>query len=119
MSGKRKYVWHEGTFVDVTNWKPAPRKTPYIIRDSMSAAVHPATGETLDSKSRFREITKQHGLIEVGNDYETKNTTPVISRAERKRDIATAFQQVEQNHQVAPVESLSDWGGETRMYGGA
>lgn len=118
MSGKRKFVWNGDTFVDVTNWKPAPRRTPYIVRDSMAPAVHPATGRVMDSKSAFREQTRAHGLVEVGNDYQTNQTKAPPSRAERKRDVAQAIQMLEQGHIPPPVESVSDWG-ETRMIDGA
>lgn len=117
MSGKRKYVWHEGSFVDVTDWTPPPRKTPYIVRDSMEHAMHPATGEMMDSKSRFREVTRAHGLVEVGNDWRTSQTTPQLTRADRKRDIADAIQQLESGY-VPPVSAeLSELTGvETRVY---
>lgn len=114
---KRKYVWHEGTFVDVTDWKPPARKTPYIIRDTMDFAMHPATGEMMDSKSRFREVTRAHGLVEVGNDCQTRQTTPRLSRADRKRDIADAIHQLEAGA-VPPVsaEPSELTGVETRVY---
>ena len=116
---KSKFIWHAGEWVDVTDWRPPPRKTPYIIRDSMDAAVHPATGQTLDSKSRFREITKAHGLVEVGTDTMRTNHNPAAElAASRKKDIAEAFQMVEQGYTPPPVESVSDWG-ETRVYGDA
>lgn len=113
---KSKYVWHGGEWVDVTHWRPPPRKTPYIITDGMDHAIHPATGEVLDSKSRFREITRAHGLVEVGNDYVTNVTKPRMSRAERKRDIATAIEQLEAGYTPPPTETVTDWGGETRQY---
>lgn len=115
---KSKYVWHAGEWVDVTDWRPPPRKTPYIIRDGMDAAVHPATGQVFDSKSRFREVTKAHGLVEVGTDTMQTNHNPARElAASRKQDIAEAFQMVEQGYQAPPVESVSDWDGETRVYG--
>lgn len=100
---KSKYVWHNGGWVNVTGYTPAPRKTPYIIRDTMAHAMHPATGQMIDSKARFREITRQHGLSEVGNDFPTKPTKPVLSRAERKRDIATAIEQLEAGYVPPPA----------------
>lgn len=115
MSGKRSYVWHNGTFVDVTDWKPPPRKTPYIIRDTMDAAKHPATGEVFDSKSRFREVTKAHGLIEVGNDYRTNQKRPARKPGEIKKAIAQAYTMLEQGYKPPPAESLDEWG-ETRIY---
>lgn len=114
---KRKYVWHEGTFVDVTDWKPAPRKTPYIIRDTMEHVMHPATGQMMDSKSRFREVTRAHGLVEVGNDYPTNPTTPRLTRADRKRDIADAIHQLESGAVPPPSAEPSELTGvETRVY---
>ena len=114
---KRKFIWHNGEFVDVTDWKRPPSVFPAIIRDSMDALVHPATGETLDSKSRFREVTKAHGLVEVGTDTMQTNHNPTRElAASRKRDIAEAWQMAEQGYQAPPVESVSDWG-ETRIYG--
>lgn len=116
MSGKRKYVWHNGAFVDVTDWRPPPRKFPAIHRDTMDAAWHPATGEMMDSKSRFREVTKAHGLVEVGNDTPTSPKLPNDNPADRKRDIADAIEALSQGYTPPPVESVTDWG-ETRVYG--
>ena len=114
---KSKYVWHNGAWLDVTGWKPPPRKTPYIIRDSMAAAMHPATGQTLDSKSRFREITRAHGLVEVGNDTPTTPTKPVLSREERKRDIAEAINMLEAGYVPPPSAEVPELSGvETRVF---
>ena len=114
---KRKYVWHEGTFVDVTDWKPTPRKTPYIVRDSMEHAMHPATGEMMDSKSRFREVTRAHGLVEVGNDWRTSQTKPRLTRADRKRDIAAAMEQIESGYTPPPSSEPSELSAvATRVY---
>ena len=88
MSGKRNYVWNGETFVDVTGWKRPPQRFPSIRRDTMDAAVHPATGEVMDSKSRFREVTKAHGLVEVGNDYLTNLNPRTDDVKSRKQDIA-------------------------------
>jgi hypothetical protein len=116
MSGKRNYVWNGQTFVDVTGWKrPAPR-FPAIHRDTMTEAVHPATGQMLDSKSRFREITKAHGLVEVGNDTQNYQKAPVAVDASRKKDIADAIQMLEQGYTPPPDESGADWG-DARMLG--
>lgn len=115
MAGKHQYVWNGGEWVDVTGWKRPPRKTPYIIRDGMEPMVHQATGEVFDSKSRFREVTKAHGLVEIGNEKPTMPTKPVMSRAERKKDIATAIEQLEAGYRPEPVGTLME-GVETRSY---
>lgn len=36
--------------------------------DSMNPTKHPIDGKIYDSKSKFREVTRAHGCIEVGND---------------------------------------------------
>lgn len=40
----------------------------HVIQDSMEPTWHPATGETIDSKSAFRRLTKASGCEEVGNE---------------------------------------------------
>jgi hypothetical protein len=105
-----RYVWLDGGWTDTTGWKRAPRRTPYIIRDVMDAVQHPATGQTLDSKSRFREVTRAHGLEEVGNDVPIRrHPRPTSAR----QDIADAYDMIEQGHTPAPVERAD---GETRIY---
>jgi hypothetical protein len=113
---KRNYVWDGQTFVDVTGWKRPPSRFPAIHRDTSEPMVHPATGEVFDSKSRFRETTKAHGLVEVGTDNLTNLNPRRADVKSRKQDIAQAMQMVEQGYQAPPVESLSDadWAG-TRM----
>jgi hypothetical protein len=116
MSGKRNYVWNGETFVDVTGWVRPKPKFPAIHRDNMDALVHPATGKVFDSKSRFREVTKAHGLTEVGNDYRNNQKPSVEPKDARKKVIAEAITALEQGYTPPPNETLSDWG-ETRMLG--
>jgi hypothetical protein len=116
VTGRRNDVWNGQTFVDVTGWKrPAP-KFPAIHRDTMQAAVHPATGQVMDSKSRFRDTTKAHGLVEVGNDYRNNQNPRAIEPGSAKKDIAEAIQMLEQGYTPPPVDNVADWG-ETRMIG--
>ena len=117
MSGKRKYIWHDGRFVDVTDWRPPPRRFPAIHTDGMQAAIHPATGQVMDSKSRFREATRAAGLVELGNDYRT-NQNPRFDDVESvKKDVAEAIGRLEAGAVPPPSESITDWGGDTRRYG--
>ena len=116
MSGKAKFVWNGGEWVDVTGWRRAPSRFPAIHRDASDPIMHPATGQVFDSKSRFREVTKAHGLVEVGTDNLTNRNTRHDDVKQRKQDIAQAIEMVEQGYQAPPIESLSDadWQG-TRM----
>lgn len=119
MTGKRNYVWNGETFVDVTGWVRPKPKFPAIHRDGMDALVHPATGETFDSKSRFREVTRAHGLVEVGTEarnYVNNQKAPKDTAKARKKAVADAYTMLEQGYRPPPNESLAEWG-ETRMLG--
>lgn len=54
--------------------KPAGKV--HVIQDSMDPTWHPCTGETMDSRSQFKRVTKAHGCIEVGNDPSVMNPKP-------------------------------------------
>jgi len=41
---------------------------PHIISDSLPDMIHPITGKPMDSKSKFREVTRANGCVEVGNE---------------------------------------------------
>jgi hypothetical protein len=41
--------------------------TPMVISDTMEPTEH-IDGRFYDSKKKFRQVTKDHGCIEVGND---------------------------------------------------
>lgn len=45
-----------------------------IISDALPDLVHPADGKRYSSKSRFRAETKAHGLVEFGNERQTRRT---------------------------------------------
>ncbi len=110
---RRRHVWHNGAWVDVTNVQRPPRKTPYLIRDGMAPVMHPATGEMFDSKSAFRAVNKAQGLVELGNDLPPPAPPPATVTA---AEIAEAWNMVEQGYAPPPTESVSDWSeAETRI----
>lgn len=41
---------------------------PMIIGDEMPATQHMADGGIYTSKRKFRDVTRAHGCVEVGND---------------------------------------------------
>lgn len=41
-----------------------------VITDTMHAMRHPITGKWMDSKSGFRQVTRAHGCVEVGNEIQ-------------------------------------------------
>lgn len=56
--------------------------------DEMPPTKHPATGEMLTSKARFREITKAHGYEEVGTAYDNGFTPESRMEGESKERAA-------------------------------
>lgn len=61
-----------------------------VISDIMEPTRHMCDGKYYDSKAQFREVTKAHGCIEVGNEQNTllkprKWIYP--DRAQRRDDI--------------------------------
>ncbi len=57
-----------------------PNVAPYVISDTMEPTMHMATGQVLDSKHKFRQITREHGLDEVGNEKMTPRTPTTVPR---------------------------------------
>jgi hypothetical protein len=92
---------------------PRPSLFPAIIGDTMAPAMHPCTGETMDSKSRFREVTRANGCVEYGNDVPLP-APPAYDHAELQNDIATAAEQVEQGYRPVSSEVA---GPEMRIFG--
>lgn len=46
-----------------------PKEQFYHVQDdTMDPTWHPVTGELVDSKARFRRLTKEAGCIEFGNE---------------------------------------------------
>ena len=60
-----------------------------VISDTMTGTWHPCTGQYMDSKSKFRAVTKAHGAVEVGNE----KLSPRAPEPDRtiKSDIARAI----------------------------
>jgi hypothetical protein len=61
--------------------KPRTRQenvAPYVISDTMDGTWHPVTGEMIDSKHKFREITRSAGCDEVGNERMTPRTPTTV-----------------------------------------
>ena len=40
-----------------------------VIADEMPPTKHPITGEIFTSKSKFREVTRRHGCVEIGDSH--------------------------------------------------
>ena len=109
------YIIHEGQLVEVRRVS-RPSKFPAIIGDSMGATLHPCDGQLYDSKSQFRRITAQHGMVEMGND--APMTRPEYKPVGVKDDIIQAVKMLEQGHRPEPDEAVGTLDGaavETRI----
>jgi hypothetical protein len=62
----------------------------HVITDTMDPTRHMCDNQFYTSKSKFREVTKAHGCVEVGNevDYMMRPRKPVkLDPAKRREDI--------------------------------
>jgi hypothetical protein len=70
---------------------------PFVISDTMPETRHMADGQYYSSKAKFREITKAHGCVEVGNEtkYLTKPRERIkLDGRKRRDDIKKAIHQL-------------------------
>lgn len=67
---RKTYIWRDGKMVEINNQPRTESKAPYVISDTMDAAVHPCNGLWYESKSSFRKTTRAHGCTEVGNEVQ-------------------------------------------------
>src|ERR1700722_12080651 len=86
------YVIRNGELVEKSLAEPIDFdvSAPNFIRDSMDDLWHPATGNIINSKSKFRKETKAAGCCEVGDqrDYGKKRLfTPRLDNRQRREDI--------------------------------
>jgi hypothetical protein len=67
------------------------------LGDGVDGMWHPATGEWIDSKAKFRAETAARGLTEMGNEAFPVNRGPTEAeiKAEVARDIADTYDQIE------------------------
>lgn len=66
---------------------------PMVIGDEMPPTKHMADGNHYTSKRKFREVTRAHGLVEVGNDPAMfrRPSRPKADRAAIKAAVRRAF----------------------------
>jgi len=110
-----KFVWHNGMWMQAVRVSRPP-VFPGIITDGMAPALHPCDGQTYDSKSQFRRITAQHGMIEMGND--APMSRPEYEPQDLAGDIAQSIEKLNQGYEPEPLESAGTLDGqavETRI----
>jgi hypothetical protein len=70
---------------------------PYVISDEMTETRSMCDGKYYTSKHKFRQTTRAHGCIEVGNETATllKPRKPIpLSPQRRREDIRQAINQL-------------------------
>ncbi len=90
----RECLGHFGATIQQMNGR-SNFPTPNVITDTIDPLQHPADGNYYGSKSEFRAIARQHGLIEVGN--EAQKDTRVYDEV-TKDDVGQAAQMVKQGY---------------------
>lgn len=90
------FVIREGKLINKERAPPLNEQFgegPNIISDIMSDTRHMADGKYYSSKAKFREITKAHDCLEVGNDsslYKPRKPK-LLDRSKRVSDIKQAI----------------------------
>lgn len=72
---------------------------PQVISDIMEPTRHMADGRYYTSKAKFREITRAHGCVEVGNETATvlkPRRTVELSKQQRVDDMRRAIAELRQ-----------------------
>lgn len=91
------FVMRKGKFVPIEEAEPLIQvfgRGPAVHSDCMPPTKHMCDGKIYESKAHFREVTRAHGCIEVGNEsaHMLKPRKPVtLSRAKRREDIKRAI----------------------------
>lgn len=84
------YVLRNGKLVEKRLAAPisSQHDAPHVISDTMDATRNMCDGKYYTSKAKFREVTRAHGCIEVGNEVAaiTKPRQPEKLSRERRRD---------------------------------
>jgi hypothetical protein len=95
---RRLYRWdkEKKVFIELTA-EPVATESPAVHQDSMNPLKHPVTGELVDSKTRWNQINKNHGLQVVGNDLLSKQPRRTKDRLTDER-IKTAMERAEAIH---------------------
>lgn len=91
------FVMRKGELVDARTAPPLVQihgSAPYVISDAMSPTLHHADGRTYESKRQFRDVTRAHGCVEIGNERQTPRAPAKLDKRKRREDIKRALWQV-------------------------
>lgn len=82
-----RYDQTAGKLVELTEERDYQPRV-YVQGDGMPAAVHHADGRVYDSKSKFRRVTRDHGYVEVGNDFVGAKSRPKVDKIDWRAAVA-------------------------------
>lgn len=94
------FVYRNGKLVDKRHAPPKEGKhgtASFVISDEMAETRHMADGKMYTSKAKFREATRAHGCVEVGNETKTLLTPrkPIeLDHGKRREAIQQAIHQL-------------------------
>lgn len=101
LPGGRQVYRKEGFY----DHKRSDLAAPMLQRDQMDALRHPATGDMIESKSQFRQITKSSGAMEIGTD--TLKVAPPVDRT-YKSDVGEAIRQVKEGYRPSVADTATE-----------
>jgi len=84
---RKTYVMHNGELVEKHLVVQQQENRAPMVMGDLQPYQSMATGEMVTSRSRHREILRQHNLIEVGNETSYLKSKPITTPAGRKEEI--------------------------------
>lgn len=80
---------------NIINYEKLGIDSFHYIKDEMEPTKHPINGKQYTSKKKFRDETRAHGCIEVGNSHGPLNRKRIeLSRSERVAHIKRTIEQL-------------------------
>lgn len=65
---RRRWVFDKGTLIEITDGRTVESPRSAMVMPDIQPYKSMLTGELVNSRSRHRELLRQHGCVEVGND---------------------------------------------------
>jgi len=91
------YVIRNGMFIERELAAPLVQVYGYgpaVISDTMPHTLHHADGRHYDSKAKYREATRAHGCVEIGNEALKPHRWKKMDKRKRRDDIKRAIHQL-------------------------
>ena len=92
------YVMRNGELVDAATAPPRVQVhgvAPFVISDGMAPTLHHADGRYYDSKRQYRDVTRAHGCVEVGNERQKSRQPVKLDKRRRVEDIKRSIYELQ------------------------